>query len=515
MIANLSEGDVNDPMSMNFIRFMSAKSESDMARVYAHNHHGIFTEMYKNFAEAEIFDPRMELKKAKHAIEAYLKRRAKAAWVNATRTFNLTPNANFYGIATSSISSAVHIPTPVYERNAEVLLKIDWSDIDQLYRANREQTRDLAFQMFCSESGFMRYFPDAEVLLKIDWSDIDQLYRANREQTRDLAFQMFCSESGFMRYFPAASWIWDNKEDQLDLYDCRSTEWFINGATLSKNVVIMLDLSGSMLGQRFEIAKQTVEAILETLSDNDFFNILPFSKAAAFLDECAEQAELLQATMRNKKLLRARLNSMSSEGKAEYEKGLAKAFETLLKLPGTVNITTADELAAKREKGQLPEDLHVVTSEDHILVMPRQLYQAMRNYTNKREQLGCNDVIMLITDGAPSYFKEIFQLYNERKTVRFFSFLIGEEAIDFEQVKWMACSNKGFMVHISNLADVQEKVQYYIKVMSRPLGKHASAFQEEDAIWSGVYRERLLGNIFRPFNETQMVQKKNVSPVRI
>lgn len=49
---------------------------------------------------------------------------------------------------------------------------------------------------------------------------------------------------------------------------------YINAATLSKNVIIMLDMSGSMLGQRFEIAKQTVEAILETLSDNDFFNIL-------------------------------------------------------------------------------------------------------------------------------------------------------------------------------------------------------------------------------------------------
>ncbi|KHN75378.1 hypothetical protein Tcan_18234 [Toxocara canis] len=94
-------------------------------------------------------------------------------------------------------------------------------------------------------------------------------------------------------------------------------------------------------------------------------------------------------------------------------------------------------------------------------------------------------------------------------------------------------------------------VAYYIKVMSQPLGKHASAFQEEDAIWSGVYRERLvyvtdfgrlmmktlsgrkctrciplrkiadsalpnsLGNIFRPFNETQMVQKKNMSLVHI
>ncbi|VDN40122.1 unnamed protein product [Gongylonema pulchrum] len=75
--------------------------------------------------------------------------------------------------------------------------------------------------------------------------------------------------------------------------------------------------------------------------------------------------------------------------------------------------------------------------------------------------------------------------------VRFFSFLIGEEATDVDQVKWMACNNKGFMVHISNLADVQEKVQHYIKVMSRPVGKHAGMFNEKDAIWSGVYKERL------------------------
>lgn len=100
----------------------------------------------------------------------------------------------------------------------------------------------------------------------------------------------------------------------------------------------------------------------------------------------------------------------------------------------------------------------------------------IKNYT-KGEKLGCQNVIMLITDGAPDYYKEIFQLYNPDKKVynkqtfsfkaipcyslqiRFFSFLIGDEATDFEQVKWMACTNKGFMVHVANLADVQEKVQ--------------------------------------------------------
>jgi voltage-dependent calcium channel alpha-2/delta-3 len=211
----------------------------------------------------------------------------------------------------------------------------------------------------------------------------------------------------------AAPWIWDNKEAQLDMFDCRNTEWFIDAATMSKNVLIMLDLSGSMLGQRFEIAKQTIEAILDTLSDNDFFNILAFSKTATFLDECAKEG-LLQATMRNKKLLWSRLANVTAEGKAEYEKALTKAFTTLMNI---------------------------------------------KNFTGNHDRMGCNDVIMLVTDGAPSHFKEVFELYNKEKRIRFFSFLVGEEATEFEQVKWMACNNRGFMVHVNNLADVQEKVQ--------------------------------------------------------
>lgn len=37
--------------------------------------------------------------------------------------------------------------------------------------------------------------------------------------------------------------------------------------------------------------------------------------------------------------------------------------------------------------------------------------------------------------------------------------MIGEEAIDFDEVKWMACTNRGYMVHVSSMADVQEKIQ--------------------------------------------------------
>uniref|UniRef100_A0A914DTY6 VWFA domain-containing protein n=1 Tax=Acrobeloides nanus TaxID=290746 RepID=A0A914DTY6_9BILA len=413
-LKNLSDVEVNDPDSKNFVRFMSAKTQSDAALVYKDGHF------------------------------------AGTSFVNGTRVFNLQPNVNFYGIPTSSEASAVHVPTPVYNRNPYLLTRIEWSDIDQLYRRNRERIKDLSFQKFCSESGFMRYFP-------------------------------------------AAPWMWDNKAIELDLFDCRSSEWFIDAATMSKNVLIMLDLSGSMLGQRFEIAKQTIEAILDTLSDNDFFNIMPFSKNANLLDECSEEG-LLQATMRNKKLLRTRLANYTSEGKAEYEKALPMAFTTLLNLPGKPILKTKDEYAEEKEQGTLDTRFKYVELMDWVLVITPEYEKAIKNSSRERTrdtQMGCNDVIMLITDGAPGYYKEIFEIYNHEKKIRFFSFLIGEEAIDFDQVKWMACTNRGFMVHIGNMADVQEKVQHYVKVMSRAVSRQSHAIQKETAIWGSVARERM------------------------
>jgi len=49
---------------------------------------------------------------------------------------------------------------------------------------------------------------------------------------------------------------------------------YIRAAACPKDVVILLDVSGSMKGLRIEIAKATVEKILDTLTDDDFFNVI-------------------------------------------------------------------------------------------------------------------------------------------------------------------------------------------------------------------------------------------------
>lgn len=78
---------------------------------------------------------------------------------------------------------------------------------------------------------------------------------------------------GFYRY-PAAYWSVAAKDD---FFDCRLQSWYIMAAASPKDVILLLDTSGSMTGLRLEIGKKLIEFILDTLSDNDFFNVLTFS----------------------------------------------------------------------------------------------------------------------------------------------------------------------------------------------------------------------------------------------
>ena len=63
----------------------------------------------------------------------------------------------------------------------------------------------------------------------------------------------------------------------------------------------------------------------------------------------------------------------------------------------------------------------------------------------------CNQAIILITEGPPSTYRDIFKTYNwPHKPVRVFTYLVGMDSNGISEMKWMACENKGitFLSHL-------------------------------------------------------------------
>ncbi|XP_033328021.1 voltage-dependent calcium channel subunit straightjacket isoform X2 [Megalopta genalis] len=322
-------------------------------------------------------------------------------YINAkNNTIELKHSFHFGGQVNLNMS-AVHVPTNVYDRASDVIRAIKWSE------------------------------------------ELDKTFINNYEQDPSLSWQYFGSATGFMRQYPATNWFME----PVDLFDCRTRSWYIEAATSPKDVIILIDTSGSMTGIRREIARHVVNNILDTLGNNDFVNIITFSNVTKEVVPCFNDT-LVQANLANVRELKRAISNLDTEKIANFSLALTTAFELL------------------------------------------------ESYREEREGARCNQAIMLITDGVPYSYKDIFETYNWKDNpdepfkadmpVRIFTYLIGREVADVREVQWMACANRGYFVHLCTLAEVREQVLKYVPVMARPL---VLGRNDHPTIWTPVYAD--------------------------
>lgn len=278
------------------------------------------------------------------------------------------------------------------------------------------------------------YKQDVAINMTAYWTEaLDEQFKSNYDTDNELFWQFFCSSNGLFRRYPAAYW---SVPPNVDFFDCRLQSWYIMAAASPKDVIILLDVSGSMTGLRLEIGKKLIEFILDTLSDNDFFNVLTFSKKEHFLfdeNDSKYKGIFVQAGKENKMAFKKRLEEFKSTSQqAKLENPLRTVFNLF-----NENLTRSN----------------------------------------------CNKIIMIITDGHADNVDPVFEEFNSEKRIRVFSFKIGRDMTDPSIIKQLACKNNGEYYHVVTLTDINEHVYEYISVLSRPMALN----NVRETAWSNVF----------------------------
>ncbi|KAM3587492.1 uncharacterized protein V6R79_006806 [Siganus canaliculatus] len=317
-------------------------------------------------------------------------------------------------------TTAVHIPTDIYEGSTNILNELNWTEA------------------------------------------LEDVFRKNKEEDPSLLWQVFGSATGLARYYPASPWMnTSNSASKIDLYDVRRRPWYIQGAASPKDMLILVDASGSVSGLTLKLIRTSVSKMLETLSDDDYVNVVSFNDKATY-PSCFEN--LVQANVRNKRKLKDAVQTITAKGITNYRGGFELAFAQLAQM----NVSRAN----------------------------------------------CNKIIMLFTDGGEERAEEIFKKYNSKQSVRIFTFSVGKHNYDKGPIKWMACTNKGYYYEIPSIGAIRINTQKYLDVLGRPMVKNSRMAKQVQ--WTNVYLDALeLGLVITGtlpvFNKTNTGSKKTQS----
>jgi von Willebrand factor type A domain len=241
----------------------------------------------------------------------------------------------------------------------------------------------------------------------------------------------FGSQEGMFRIFPG------RHRSTCGDFDPRLRPWYIAASSGPKNVVLVLDTSGSMQGQRLELLKQAVTRVIDTLTVSDRVAIVPFSSTASVLGD--EMGRLLTASATNKDILIAAIDGLVAEGSTNFYDALQHAFNAL-------NLTIQAEL-------HVPCNSAILFFTDGVMTDPKGITEQN------------------VTDLVSSRLEATMKATG--KPILFFTYSISDESTDDVHAfpKELACSTQfGVWSKIATVDDIIGSLSSYYRLFTLGLG---------------------------------------------
>ncbi|XP_052742327.1 voltage-dependent calcium channel subunit alpha-2/delta-3 [Bicyclus anynana] len=270
---------------------------------------------------------------------------------------------------------------------------------------------------------------DSRVLNHIYWTEgLADTFRDNYAKDATLDLQYMCSAKGFMRHYPAALWssMYKLKVDGEELYDCRLRPWYVSAGGAPRDVLVLLDASGSMSNSsNLMKAEQFTLALLSALTDDDQVNVLRYNVVVESPIPCFNES-LVPANHVN-----------------------SAAMMAVLPHQNTTNET----------------------------LMADAIHYSMEFLKRQREAPGrppsCQQALVLVTDSLYDNYTDLMRSLDPEGYVRLFVLWLHDRfgLRDDTQVygESVSCDRDGYFAELITHADVTEQVMNILRVLERPL----------------------------------------------
>ncbi|XP_041980678.1 voltage-dependent calcium channel subunit alpha-2/delta-3-like [Aricia agestis] len=273
---------------------------------------------------------------------------------------------------------------------------------------------------------------DPRALDHIYWSEgLLRTFQDNYAQDATLDFQYFCSARGFLRHYPAALWksfykIEDLEPEGEELYDCRLRPWYVSASGAPRDVLILLDASGSMnrsinsvVGEHFTLA------LLSALTDDDQVNVLRFNIKIESPIPCF-----------NEKMVSAN------------------------------HVNSAAMMAAMKHQRLINE-----TNMELVLKYAVKMLHQRQKATDKPPS--CQQAIVLLTDSLDENFTSLMEYLDPEGNIRLFVMWLHDPQglRDSTQLysEQISCDRDGYFAELITDSDITEQVMNILRVLERPL----------------------------------------------